>query len=117
MRFINASRLPLKPLNLSLTVYGDFNILGTPFGSFEAFKDASLYEKCYEPFSLVFEDTSTNQFLLVRDHFGQRPLFYCIDDNQLIVADNIPELIKHLKTTPELLKHACDNLYPLQKSW
>ena len=115
MQLINASKLPLKELNQSLTVYGDFNIIKPPLDSFEAFKGTSLYETCYKPFALVVDNKSTGNKLLVRDHFGQRPLFYCIDGNQLIVADNIPEIIKALKTTPEFLKYVCDNLLSERK--
>ena len=115
MQLINASRLPLKELNQSLTVYGDFNVLKPSFDLFEAFKDIGLYEKYYKLFSLVIDNKSTGGQLLVRDHFGQKPLFYCINNHELIVADNIPDIIKALQTVPELLKSVCDNLLSARK--
>ena len=45
-------------------------------------------------YAVVFEDPSENKLYLIRDHFGQEPLYYCVADGILYYSSDIRELIR-----------------------
>jgi len=49
-------------------------------------------------FAFVYYDTLTKRMIAVRDHFGQKPLYYSEDGGMLTVASSI-KTIKHLKNS------------------
>lgn len=44
-------------------------------------------------FAFVFYDTVTGKFEAVRDHFGQKPLYYCEDNGVYAIASSIRSLL------------------------
>lgn len=52
----------------------------------------------YQPFALLIVDKQKGKTQLIRDHLGQEPFFYYFNDDELIVASSIPEIIEQLGT-------------------
>ncbi len=46
-------------------------------------------------FAFAFCDTQTNQWLLARDPFGIKPLYYCVLQNEIVFASEIKALLEH----------------------
>ena len=73
--------------------------------SFMACLDLSLWRKHYQPFAVICESPNTDDVVLVRDHFGVEPLYYCNHlGKKLILGQTIPEVLKQLPSTPPLLE-------------
>ena len=45
-------------------------------------------------FSIVFLDHNLEKVYLIRDRFGQKPLFYFIDNNNISFSSNLKSLIR-----------------------
>ena len=63
---------------------------------------AGFLSKIVGDFALVHYDRRSNSLLLARDPFGTRPLFYHRDANELLVASDLPALVKISEKSPEL---------------
>jgi len=63
---------------------------------------AGFLSKIVGDFALVHYDRRTNSLLLARDPFGIRPLFYHRNANELLVASDLPALVKISEKSPEL---------------
>jgi len=63
---------------------------------------AGFLSKIVGDFALVQYDRRTNSLLLARDPFGIRPLFYHRNANELLVASDLPALVKISEKSPEL---------------
>ncbi len=63
------------------------------------------YSKQFHPFAYVIFNPQTHEFLLVRDHLGVQPLYYCYQAalTTLIFGDTIPDILACLDTKPEFL--------------
>jgi len=62
------------------------------------------------------EDLNTHDIVLVRDHLGVEPLYYCnFLGKKLIVAQSIPEILEQLPSTPALLESQIDMLFSSSK--
>ena len=62
------------------------------------------------------EDSNTGDVVLVRDHFGIEPLYYCHHlGKKLIVAQTIPEILKQLPSIPPLLESQIHMLFSEKK--
>lgn len=56
----------------------------------------------YHEFALLIVDFQTGKIRAIRDHNGQEPFFYYKDNDKLIVASTIPEIISHLDKVPQI---------------
>jgi asparagine synthase (glutamine-hydrolysing) len=52
-------------------------------------------------YAFVFVDLQTNRWLMVRDCFGIKPLYYAVLDNEIIFASEIKALLEHPDIMPE----------------
>ena len=53
-------------------------------------------------FSFAIWNDSKNELILVRDHFGIKPLFYTIKNNTIIFASEIKAILAHPYVSPKL---------------
>jgi asparagine synthase (glutamine-hydrolysing) len=75
---------------------------------------AGFLSKIIGDFAIVHYDRRTNSLLLARDPFGMRPLFYHRNGNVLLVASDLPALIKINDQPPELdQEYVCTYLVTL----
>lgn len=69
-------------------------------------KDGNLtdqwWKTYYHPFSLLIVDSHVGKIQAVRDHYGQEPFFYYKDEEKLIVASSISEVISEISNIPEI---------------
>lgn len=56
---------------------------------------ADFVKKLNGMFSFLFHDNSTDKIIMARDYFGIKPLYYCMEDKNLIVSSEIGP-IQHL---------------------
>ena len=52
-------------------------------------------------FAFAFHDNQTGQWILARDPFGIKPLYYCITENEIVFASEIKALLEHPKVKVE----------------
>ncbi|MDF1684601.1 MAG: asparagine synthase-related protein [Legionellaceae bacterium] len=84
--------------------------------SYQACLDASLWREHYQPFAVMCKDSNTHDVVLIRDHFGLEPLYYChYLGKKLIVGQSIPEILEQLPSTPALLESQIDMLFSENK--
>lgn len=62
-------------------------------------------------FAFAIWDRNRQRMLVVRDRFGEKPLFYSIADDRLVIASELTALRAGLATDPELDAHAIDAFY------
>tara|TARA_R110002126_G_scaffold239409_1_gene382696 strand:- start:120595 stop:122175 length:1581 start_codon:yes stop_codon:yes gene_type:complete len=98
----------------------ELSYFGSPpisaIASYRACLDASLWREHYQPFAVMCKDSNTHDVVLVRDHIGLEPLYYCnYLGKNLIVAQSIPEILKQLPSTPPLLESQIDMLFSENK--
>lgn len=43
-------------------------------------------------FSFVLYDTYTEEAVAVRDHFGQKPLYYAVTTDKIVISSNIDSI-------------------------
>lgn len=55
------------------------------------------YKKFVGMFSALIFDETKNEVILVRDAFGIKPIFYCMENGSLYVASEVGPLIKSIK--------------------
>lgn len=79
--------------------------------SFEEALNPSCYSSVFLPFSLVIINRTSNEYLLVRDHLGLRPLYYRYQSGQLIFGDTIPDIVRQLSSAPILLDSEVTHLF------
>lgn len=65
----------------------------------------------YHPFAQVIVDKLSGEYVLVRDHLGIRPLYYYVQDQTLIFADTVDDILQQLAKTPPLIASEVDNLF------
>ena len=55
-------------------------------------------------FAFVMHDTRNNKVVAARDHFGIKPLYYCVTDELVLFASEIKALLEHpaVKATPNM---------------
>lgn len=79
--------------NFNLNVRGDTELL------FKLLNDYGLnaLDKIDGMYSLVYENFKEKKIIFSRDEFGQKPLFYFIDNSKLIVSSEIKPIKKFIK--------------------
>ena len=45
----------------------------------------------------IFIDFKTNQFFLIRDRLGQKPLFYSLAEDEIIFGTNLKSIVSYLQ--------------------
>lgn len=108
---INASHFSSVQLTPTLLVYYKSAF---PAHRIQVFSDAlnpAVWGENYKPFACVIIDQESHDILLVRDHLGVEPLFYCYQSDTLIFGNNLPDIIKKLPKHPALLDAEIINLF------
>ena len=54
-------------------------------------------KKLIGQFSIFFIDFKTNQFFLIRDRLGQKPLFYSLAEDEIIFGTNLKSIVSYLQ--------------------
>jgi asparagine synthase (glutamine-hydrolysing) len=67
-------------------------------------------------FSIALWDSKSEELLLVRDHFGIKPLYYLKSNNSLFFSSEINPLLKSSQESFELNHHEIDNYFNLGHS-
>lgn len=91
-----------------------------PPGALHSFADClkqATWRDHHEPFAVYYTNPKTHEALLVRDHLGLEPLYYYHHDAKLIVAQNLPDIIKELPQAPSLLNSQIDKLFAHHKTY
>lgn len=71
----------------------------------------ACWSKLTGMFSLAIFDNKSQNLLIVRDPFGIKPLYYCLNNNAIYFASEIPALLHLLPSKPNLnLQRAYDYL-------
>ena len=67
-------------------------------------------------FAFAFHNKQTNEYILARDHFGIKPLYYtCLQkDESLIFASEIKAIFKHPEISPEVNDKSIDEYLVFQ---
>ncbi len=66
-------------------------------------------------FAFVFYDTKTQEWLMARDHFGIKPLYYTlVNGNYLVFASEIKALFCHPDIRPEINKEGLQQYFTFQ---
>lgn len=69
------------------------------------------WQKYFDPFACIVVDSERQEAILVRDHLGVQPLYYFFSSNQLIFAQTLPDIIRHLPFTPSFNEAQIINLF------
>ncbi len=64
-------------------------------------------------FSFAIWNDVKNELILVRDHFGIKPLFYTINDNSIIFASEIKGILAHPNIVPKINSQGIAELFGL----
>jgi asparagine synthase (glutamine-hydrolysing) len=84
--------------------------------SFDSCLDLSLWRNYDQPFACAIVNSRSHEVILVRDHLGVEPLYYCCHlGKKLIFAQTIPDILKHLPSTPPLLEKQINMLFSENK--
>lgn len=90
-----------------------------PAGELALFSDAlslSSWRTQLKPFSCAVVHKQSQEVILVRDHLGLEPLYYCHHlGKTLIIGQTIPDILKQLPITPPLLEHQINLLFSEHK--
>lgn len=85
-------------------------------GSLESFQDTSLWRNYYQPFAAAIVNKKKHEIVLVRDHFGFEPLYYCFYlGKTLLFGQSIPDILAALPSTPPLLESQLNHLFSEHK--
>ena len=72
---------------------------------------SGTWKNHYQPFAAVIHDLKNNIVLLVRDHLGVEPLYYYYTKDLLIAGQSIPDILSHLKSTPDYNQNYLNQLF------
>lgn len=64
-------------------------------------------------FSFAIWNDTKNELILVRDHFGIKPLYYTITDNTIIFASELKAILAHPNVSPKLDSQGISELFGL----
>jgi asparagine synthase (glutamine-hydrolysing) len=53
-------------------------------------------------FAFVFFDKKDNSFIAARDHFGQKPLYYSINNSMVAISSSVKSLNKIINSSPDI---------------
>ena len=80
--------------------------------SFESALKLSLWRNYFKPFACVIVHPKSKETILIRDHLGIAPLYYCCHHGKkLIFGDTIPSVLKCLPSTPPFLENQINMLF------
>ena len=97
----------LKENNISLESYSDTEIL---LKSFVLYKE-NIVNKLNGIFAFAIWDENNKALLMARDHFGVKPLYYTIYNNNLIFASEVKALFKYPGIEPILDEQGINELF------
>jgi asparagine synthase (glutamine-hydrolysing) len=108
---VNASLFYRAVLNPQSTVYSSSPNEVIPIVSFEDGLNPARYRSVFHPFAQVVENKARDEYLLVRDHLGLRPLYYQYQSGQLLFGETIQDIIRKLPQAPALLDSEVTHLF------
>ena len=97
----------LKENNISLESYSDTEIL---LKSFVLYKE-NIVNKLNGIFAFAIWDENNKALFMARDHFGVKPLYYTIYNNNLIFASEVKALFKYPGIEPILDEQGINELF------
>ena len=100
-------RQALKENNIPLESYSDTEVL---IKSYILYKD-DVVNKLNGIFAFAIWDEKNKSVFLARDHFGVKPLFYTIYNNNLIFGSEVKAILKYPGITPTLDKQGISELF------
>jgi asparagine synthase (glutamine-hydrolysing) len=84
--------------------------------SFDEALRSIMWREHLQPFACAMVDPHSNEMLLVRDHLGIAPLYYCYYlGKTLIFGETIPAILAQLPQTPALQEHQMEALFAEHK--
>lgn len=90
-----------------------------PSSEIHSFNDAlntTIWRDYLKPFACAITHNDSNDIILVRDHIGLEPLYYChYLGKKLFFAQSIPELLEQSPSVPNLLQSQIDMLFSEHK--
>lgn len=104
MVIINASNWGLTS-HAQQEIY-QINPIDSSITSIDSALDPATWRTLYKAFAVCIVDKNTNEWVLVRDHWGNEPLYYHFDGQRLIFGSTIPDVLKHLSPAPSLNQSA-----------
>ncbi len=116
MLIVNASDFHVAPAHQDCVIYSASPQDVVPIASWCDALNPAHWQTRYHPFSQVMVNAVTGEFLLVRDQLGLRPLYYwhqanALTSDKLIFGDTIPDILRHLSSTPALVDSEIINLF------
>jgi len=92
-----------------------------PSVGLSSFHDAlnlQLWRDYLQPFACALVNSNSQEIILVRDHLGIAPLYYChYHGKKLIVGQTITDILKHLPSNPPLLEPQINMLFSGHKQY
>lgn len=101
MQHINASGFFSISSNPACVAYSANKNDLVPWKTFEQALQLKLWRELSSPFAQFILNTTTNEFILVRDHIGLRPLYYWHQPGKFIFGDNLADIIQQLPESPD----------------
>ena len=107
-----------QPLPDGGVIYHYNNHLPGSCTTFTMCLEPTLWCVHYQPFACAIISPEKDECILIRDHLGMEPLYYCHHlGKQLIFAQTIPEILQYLPNTPPLLENQIDMLFSEHKCY
>jgi len=86
--------------------------------SFELAKSPLSWRDHYQSFAYVIVNQQLNEMILVRDHLGLAPFYYCHgSENNFTFGQTIPDVLQQLPNTPPLLENQIAMLFSAHKTY
>ncbi|MCX7951917.1 MAG: asparagine synthase (glutamine-hydrolyzing) [Clostridiales bacterium] len=105
-------RQELKQLGYSFKSYSDTEVLLTTFIHYK--------DECIKHLNGIYAfavwDENNKRLFMARDHLGVKPLFYIVNDNEILFASEIKSLLAHSKIKAILDKDGLETLLSLGPS-
>lgn len=73
----------------------------------------NIFKRLNGIFSFAIWNDTKNELVLVRDHFGIKPLYYTITDNTIVFASELKAILKYPNIKPKLDSQGISELFGL----
>lgn len=74
----------------------------------------SIFYRLNGVFSFAIWNDKKKELILVRDHFGIKPLYYTVTDNTLVFSTEIKAILSHPKVETKIDKQGICELFGLR---
>ena len=76
----------------------------------------NIFQRLNGVFSFAIWNNKKQELVLVRDHFGIKPLYYIITDNTIVFSTEVKALLAYPKVETKIDKHGICELLGLRTS-